>query len=107
MKKAINVKQRFDFSLSSDKEEPKTIFVLRPLSGVEMVELSNFVKDGQLQLNESNISSILTKSIVEIKNYEVSDVKEAIRTLDVSDITELVMEIGKINNITESDKKKF
>jgi hypothetical protein len=106
MKKVININQRFDFCLSSDIEEPKTVFVLRPLSGLEMLEMSSFVKDGQLCLNEKNVFSMLSKSIVEIKNFDTTNIEEAINSLDVSDITELIMEIGKINNITEADKKK-
>ncbi|NCU42401.1 MAG: hypothetical protein EOM19_06840 [Candidatus Moranbacteria bacterium] len=106
MKKAISTKQRIEYVLKSDDSDPKTIFVLKPLSGVEMIELSGFIKDGQLQLNTENITSMLKKSIVEIKNYEISNIEEAIKSLDVSDITELFMKVGEINNLTESDKKK-
>jgi len=106
MRKPIDISQRYEITLADD-EEPKTIFVMRPLTGLEMINLSSFIVNGNLQLTEDNIYTILSKSIVDIKNFDVEgSIDQKIKSLSVNDITELVLKVGEINNITDSDKKK-
>lgn len=107
MIKGIDVNQRIEFSLSSDTDEVKTIFVFKPLSSEEIIDYAGDAQDGSLVLKGEKLFDFLAKSIVEIKNYDLTkeNIKDTIKTLDVKTINELVGEAGKINKITENDKK--
>ena len=48
MLKGIDLSQRIEFSSKEDKGDQKTIFVIRPLSGVEMLDVAKHVDNGQL-----------------------------------------------------------
>ena len=108
---AINVAQRIEFSSPRDTGETKTIFILRPLSGLEMLEFRQFVKDGQINISGDYIVKLLNMSIVEVKNLnglenrDHMDIEKVLKILDIQIITELIAEIGKLNNLREQDRK--
>lgn len=97
----INIKQRIEFVSPRDEADPKTVFVLRPMSGIESMDLMRSFKDGAMSLDKESIRSILLNSIVEIKNYDGS-----VDNLDTATVAELIGEVFKINGLTEDDKKK-
>jgi len=108
MLKGIDVSQRIEFSCEDDVE-PKTVFILKPLSGLQMIEVSkNLSTDKKLVLNAQYIQSILECSIVEIKNPEVKEINKIndfISSLSSVVLTELVVEVGKLNNLTGEEQK--
>lgn len=99
MIKGIDVDQRIEVSLSSDQEEVKTIFVIKPLSGLEIMEFSNGTKE--------DIFNMIVKSIVEVKNFNPQGIttQEVIQRLEISDLGELINKINSINHITRQDQK--
>jgi hypothetical protein len=102
----IDVKQRIDFVSKFDTTEPKTVFVLRPLSGSELLEMSGSVENGEINITGRFMYSFLEKSIVEIKNGpEQMIVSEVIKGLSAGVISELVTLITKINHMTKDDEK--
>lgn len=98
MLKGIDVNQRIEFISKEDISEPKTIFILRPLTGFEMMELQSLS-------TAEDLFKLVRKSIVEITNGE-SDLDKMILNLPVATVSELVVFILKLNNLTEADKKK-
>lgn len=102
MLEGINVNQRIKYSLKRDKNNP-TVFVIKPLSGLEVLELFG---DGK-SLSSDSIRKILESSIVEVHNFEgPTNVCEIINTLNIDDVSELLSKINEINDITNKDKKK-
>ncbi len=97
MIKGIDVNQRIEFLSKFDNSEPKTVFVLRPLSGFEMMEFSEGRKE--------DIYNMILKSVVEVKNFEDNNIEKAINSLGIRVIGELIQFINEINNITEQDAK--
>lgn len=101
MLKGIDIRQRFDFISSHDTGEPKTVFVLRPLSSLEMTIFST--------LNENNpkeaFSFYLENSIVEIRNFDTKDVKEAVSMLDPVTLGELITKSNELNRVTRQEAK--
>ena len=98
MLKGIDMNQRINFISKEDKEEPKTVFVIRPLSAIEMMNTS---KDEYLSL-------MLNKSIVEIKNPDLKDRQEIddfVNGLNVAVLTELINEITDINKLKDDEIK--
>ena len=106
MLKGIDLSQRVEFSCKEDKDNP-TIFILRPLSGIEMMNMSQFMEGKVLKISGDYVISLLEKTIVEIKNPDIKgeDVKEFVKSLSPIIIMEIMSEVGKINNITESEEK--
>jgi len=102
----IDIEQRIEFVSKDDNTEPKTVFVLRPLSGADMIDLSQFAEDGVLNLKGDYLINMIDKSTVEIKNINSALPKrKIIESLPVGVITELVAKVGEINNLTEQDRK--
>ena len=106
MLKGIDLSQRFEFSCKDDKENP-TVFVLRPLSGLEMMDMSQFMKGKELIFNKDYVLDLLGKAILEIKNPDIvgTAIGDYILSLSSTNILELINEVGKINNITEDEAK--
>lgn len=106
MLKGIDVNQRIEFVSKDDVSEPKTVFILRPFSGIEMVSMSQFFDSGKMALSGDGVVAFLEKAIVEIKNFKDGlSVKEAIQQLSGNVLGELVNEIASINNLTGQDQK--
>jgi len=102
----IDLNQRIEFSLDSDTE-PKTVFVLRPLSAMEGLDLGE-VKDGDKAKTAGQATiDFIDKCLVEVKNFSPEmEKRKVIESLSVSVLTELIKKVTEINNITAEDKKK-
>lgn len=100
MLKGIDIRQRVEFVSTQDTSEPKTIFVLKPLTSLEQMEFIG-IPSGSMD----SILYYLTKSIVEIKNYSTQDIKEAINSISPIVLGELTQEINKLNNISGGEAK--
>lgn len=98
----IDVNQRVEFSISSDTEEPKTIFIARPLTASEMMSFSSDNRDAV-----EKTFGLLEKSIVEVRNYAQSDkpIKDILRTLPIIAINELSLKIAEINHLNDLERK--
>ena len=101
MLKGIDIRQRIDFVSSKDVGEPKTIFVLRPLSSIEMLEFSTASEKGQ----SFAMRFYLEKSIVEVKNFMTDNIEEAVSNIDPATLGELITELNEINYISGEDSK--
>ena len=106
MLKGLDLKQRIEFSSSKDTADPKTIFVMRPLSGEEQ---ENFKDPGtnKIKLAGTKIYDFLAAAIVEIKNFDGDgDVRSKLVTITDSEIlAELIGECGKLSNMSKADEK--
>lgn len=99
MLQGIDVSQRIEFSSVSDTGEPKTVFVLKPLSGLEMLEFSGGGTD--------DIKKMIIKSIVEVKNFSKDgiSIEEVVGSLNLSVVGELINKINYLNNLSRQDEK--
>lgn len=94
----IDVNQRIEYVSKYDRSEPKTIFVLRPLSGIEMLQFS----EGK----QEDILNMLRKSIVEVKNYkDNTSIDEIVSSFSLPIVGELIQKVNIINNFTEQEAK--
>lgn len=102
--KGIDVNKRHEFICSLDKEEPKTIFVIKPLSGEDR---ANFSDEGNVKLSGTKLYDFLAASIVDIKNFDIDgDIRTKLISIkDDAVIAELVLEVGRISNMTRQDEK--
>lgn len=97
MLKGIDINQRIEFVSKNDKTEPKTVFVLRPLSGIERLNtISN---------SKYSIEKTLCLAIVEIKNNKSMPVADYVKTLSLEVINELFGKINELNEMKDDDKK--
>jgi len=116
MIEGIDINQRIEYTLKSDTTEPKTVFVLRPLSGPEALELTtNRVKvligEGgrpvaELRMTAEHVRSVLKKCIIEIKDFKnFESIEKTIESLPPTALAELMRKITEINNLTEAERK--
>lgn len=105
MIKGIDVNQRIEFSSVNDADEPKTIFVFRPLTAAEMMELVSDSDGNEVKLVGAKIFNFLEKCIVEVKNYPAGEIKDVLSTLPMEVITELIKEMDRINKMSRQDSK--
>lgn len=107
MIKGVDISQKIEFVSKYDDGEEKTIFVFQPLSSEKMLDYVGDTNNGVLVLTGAKIFDFLGMAITEIKNFEnqKETVRETIKTLPLNILTELVTEAGKINKITEQDRK--
>lgn len=103
MLKGIDLNQRFEWSASIDTEEPKTVFVLRPLSAAEKVSLNTVFPGGKI--TGASIIDFLDLVVVEIKNFGEPDKKTALRSLPLDALNELILEANKLANLGVEEKK--
>lgn len=100
MLEGIDINQRIEFISSCDITEPKTIFVFRPLGGVEMMRYQ--------ELNKPEVLlEFLNTTIVDIKNCNNPDKIAYIKSIDKNAISEIVIKALSINELTGEDKKKL
>lgn len=94
MLQGLNVNERIEFISKSDNSEPKTIFILRPLSGYESA-------------TKTTTLEVLLTNIVEIKNMPEghSDIETYIKSLDQSCFVELITRVNLLNRVTEQEAK--
>lgn len=101
MLKGIDIRQRIDFVSSLDIGEPKTVFVLRPLSKLQMTIFST-INDRD---SEEALNFYLERTIVEVKNFDTDNIKEAIAMLDSDTLGELIMKANQLNNVSKEEAK--
>ena len=66
MLKGIDINKRIEYISKEDKEEEKTVFVLKPLSGADMLSLTKFVDGNNMQLSGDDILAIFpTEKLIE------------------------------------------
>lgn len=99
MLQGVDKLEQIRFTSVHDEEEDKTVFVLRPLSGTELMRSTN--KDDSFE----SLMNLLKISIVSIENFSTNDVNEAIELLPSSVLTELLEQVNKLNHLTEDDQK--
>lgn len=97
MLKGIDINQRIEFTYSKDIEEPKTVFVLRPLSGAEMLDFGG---------STSEIIKMVELSLVEVRNYPIQGTPaEIIKSLDLGVLGELIRKVNELCRLSEQDAK--
>jgi hypothetical protein len=98
MLEGIDVKKRIEFTSSKDTTEPKTIFVLKPVSCIDAISEPK---------HENPIVNACLNSIEEVKNFNgATNIIDIINSLDSDTFTELLVKINEINGLTEDSKKK-
>ncbi len=97
MIEGIDVNQRIEFISSNDKSDPKTVFVFRPLSGFEMLNL----EDGEQ--GTSKIKKFLNLTICEIKGFE--NKAAFLDSLKIDILGELIKKANEVNTFTENEIK--
>ena len=106
MLEGINIDQRIPFVSEKDKEDPKTTFILKPLSGIEMLDFSVGDNNGIIQLNSKQIKRYLQKSIVEVQNYRDDyTIDQVIDSLPIEVLSEIFNKIIEINNLKKEEEK--
>ncbi len=108
MLKGIDINQRVEFISTKDTDEPKTVFVLRPLTGSEMLDVSKYITDGKLSISGDFATYVLGNAIVEIKNPDLKEKEEIqtfIKKMTTFIITELISEVTRLNNLSDDEAK--
>jgi predicted transcriptional regulator of viral defense system len=100
MLKGIDVRQKINFSLPGDTE-PKTVFVLRPLTSIEMMEFSDVNNESKTKALKFYIET----SLVEIQNFVTDNVKEVVDCIDTKTLGELIGKLNEINHLTQDEAK--
>lgn len=100
MLKSIDIKQRIEWSDPEDVTEPKTIFVLRPLTSSEMLSLA----DGG-DASKKTVGLIVA-SIVEVRNFGgETDIKTIVDSLPLTTMTSLSQKVAEINHLGAETRK--
>ena len=100
MLKGIDVRQKINFSLPGDTE-PKTVFVLRPLTSIEMMEFS----DVNSESKSKALKFYIETSLVEVQNFVTDNVKEVVDYVDAKTLGELIGKLNEINHLTQAESK--
>lgn len=103
MIKGIDVSQRVEYTFPHDTDEVKTVFVFRPLTSIEMMDLVSDGEGQEVKLKGKDIFKYLELSIAEIRNFPITDVKQALPTLKIGDLTLLVKEMDRINKMSAGE----
>lgn len=107
MLKGIDLSQRIEYS-SKDDSDPKTIFILKPMTGLQMLETSKFLKGNEMKINGEYIKTLLGGCIDEVKNpdlKEVAGILAFIEGLAPTVLMELVLEVSSVNKLTDDEVK--
>lgn len=107
MIEGIDLNLRVEFVSKDDKADPKTVFVLRPLSGSEKINLSGFYSRGKLSLTGSYLLDVLRKCVVETKNPDLKneELGEYLERLPSDIIVELGEKITDLVDVTDDERK--
>lgn len=98
MIEGIDTNQRIEFTSKYDMNDPKTVFILRPLSGFEMMEFS----DGKME----DVKRMVLRSIVEIRNFNKEcSIEDVLNSLNLKLLAELINKINNINQLSGEDEK--
>ena len=101
MLKGIDIRQRIEFVSKKDESEPKTVFVLQPMSTLDKMQFSTMISEDYSKA----LRFYLKKSIISITNFISNDIDEAIEMLDMDVMDELTKELNKINNVSDEERK--
>ena len=99
MLKGMDVRERIEFTFENDKTEPKTVFVLKPLTSMEKTVFMTM--EDKLE----SLKFYLNHSIVEVKNYDTNSVSEALDIIDEESLGEILFELNKLNGFTKDEAK--
>jgi len=111
----VDIKKRIEY-VSPKDSDPKTVFVLKPMTGSEMIDLSMLSNGKEIKLSREYINILLERSIVEIRDFKSSNgevvntsekekIKLVMDEIPVMVLGDLALEITRINGLTEDDKK--
>jgi hypothetical protein len=101
MLKGIDTRQRIEFISSVDTEEPNTVFVIRPLSALDMMAFTTVNESAP----DAGLKLFLKRSLVEVRNFRTANIDEVIDSLDAVTLGELIGEINKVNNLSGGETK--
>jgi len=100
MIKGIDTNERIEFISKHDHDEPKTVFIFRPLSGLEMSGLLKALEGGDSM-------TYLNETVFDIKDGipEGGNKKDYLASLPLNILSELLTEANEINRLTGQDAK--
>lgn len=104
MLKALNVNSEIVFTSKDDKTEPKTEFILKPLTSIQKMEMFVGV-DAKSAFKGDSLKKILLASIKEVRNFDIKNIDEVIDVLPIETITELTLKVIDINGLTADEQK--
>lgn len=119
MIKGIDINQRINFSFKNDQSEPKTVFVLRPLSPTEFSEFSKFDPETKTAIvSKDSIISVLCNAVDEIRNYQIGEKtidsakdketkREVFMSLPMAELNEVFSEIIAMNKLGDIEAKNL
>lgn len=111
MIEGLDLNQRIEFISEYDKGEQKTVFIFRPLSGSEKINVSSIYNRGTLKLTGDFLLGLIKSAVVEVKNpnFDKEKDKDALMNyLDKLPSKVLIEFGGKIQDmfeLTENDQK--
>lgn len=114
MRKGIDTNQRIPFSFVDDIE-PKSVFILRPLSATEFTEFSSGSAAGVFKITANEIYCVLDRAVVEVQNFQIGEeiinTKESaakrrvFESLELNDLNELLNQILSMNKLGRAEQK--
>ena len=106
MIRGIDVTQRIEFISKEDKDEDKTVFVLKPLTASEVINISGMMTSGKAKTGDY-MFELVSLSVVQIKNPDKKgeEVKDFLGTLPANILVEIADEVNKLVNISEKERK--
>lgn len=100
----IDKNQRIEVTSKYDGTDPKTVFVFRPMTGAELVDLGQ--NGAEVKLSGSSLIDFICKSLVEVMNFEGQTENRAIiESLPADVLAELVEKVVEINHLTKQEAK--
>ena|SRR3990172_9568635 len=103
MLQGIDVRERIQFTFSNDKTEPKTVFVIKPLTSIEKTVFSTMMNVGSDKADAFQF--YLKHSIMEIKDFRSTNVEEALTMIDENSLGEILVALNKLNGFTKEEAK--
>lgn len=95
----IDVDARKEITFKGDKD-PLTVVIIRPLSGLEMMEVFTGSSEG------ANVKKLLLLSIVEVKNFPQAETpEEAVNRMTTEQASQVIDAVNKINHLTAEEIK--
>ena len=103
MLQGIDVRERINFTFPNDTTDPKTVFVLKPLTSIEKTVFSTMMNAGSDKADAFQF--YLKHSIVEIKDFKATNIEEALWIIDENALGELLVALNKLNGFTKEEAK--
>lgn len=117
MIKGIDINQRVEYTFKNDTTDPKTVFVIRPLSPTEFAGFTKVDPETKSVIVSGDaIINLLLSAVVEVRNYAIGDeeiktttdnsVKKSIfRSLPASELNEIFGEVISMNKLGDTERK--